>query len=252
MRASDRGVGGRQSGPRFGFLGEKREAEVGDLDHRQSCRQRKTRRRIDQEEIRWLDVSMHDPEMCGMGQSGRRLPRKAPGGCLGHAAQTFDALLDVFAFDELHREEQPPRMSAEVVCGDDVRVLQAGDGDGFLLESCGGPRGRQLADEHRLQRHDPLQGLLPGAEHHAHPPLPHEVQDLVSGNDGRRPQQRLDDVDLRDVQDARFQGDLRGGQATLRRIAQQRVGRRFFEKSQRPGDSPEAELLRLPIDSGEL
>ena len=92
-------------------------------------------------------------------------------------------------FDELHRDEAPFEDVADLVDGDDVRMIQRGDGARFLFEAADrvAVAGQPVAEE--LDRHLAAEPGVVREIDLAHAAAADEGQDLIGANaagDGRR------------------------------------------------------------------
>ena len=94
--------------------------------------------------------------------------------------------------DVVHRKVRLTVGLANLVDGDDVRVLELGDGLGFTAEPLERRLSRELAEQHHLDRHAAIQADLPGAVHHAHAAVGDLVQQFVVAETGPVAQLRVE------------------------------------------------------------
>ena len=73
------------------------------------------------------------------------------------------------AFQILHHQEIDPVLVADVVEGADVRMIQAGDGASFALESLAQFGAVRKMRGQNLDRDDAIEARVAGAVHLAHP-----------------------------------------------------------------------------------
>src|SRR6266550_9615838 len=72
------------------------------------------------------------------------------------------------AFDEQHAEEMPAAMLADLIKGDDVRMIEPGDGFGFGAEALDFVLAAELIPANHLQGHDAIELALAGLVDDAH------------------------------------------------------------------------------------
>ena len=95
----------------------------------------------------------------------------------------LDGALEVHALEQLERHEGLPLVIAELVDGDDVRVLEPGRGLALTEEARPGVLVR-LPERHDLQSHVPFERLVAPPVDRPHRPLAQEVHDLVAADSG--------------------------------------------------------------------
>lgn len=211
MRTANRRICLRESRLDVGVAREEGQAEIGDFDHFQPAGQLESGRRLDQQQVRRLDIAMNDAGRGGMRESGRGLTQESPGDAFAERSVFLDGSLNVVAFDQLHHEKQSAQMTAEVISGNDIRMTEPGEGHRLLLESRQGRLVMHLTDKDCLHGHDAIEALLPGAINDAHSALGNQVKDLKTGDNVIRGEERFHDVDLHGVEQPAAQCHLRGG-----------------------------------------
>jgi hypothetical protein len=111
-----------------------------------------------------------------------------------HAA--LDRALQVHAFQQLHGDERRAVVLAQLVDGDDVRVLQARDGARLAQEALLVLRPRRL-HAHDLERDVAVEGLVASAEDDPHRALADALEDAEAADRGRDVHGRRDDTPRR-------------------------------------------------------
>ena len=141
-------------------------------------------RRIN-EDIGGLEVPVQDAVLMGVVHrlgNGLEVSRRAFGGQRSLA----DDLRQRAAFDIVHREVVLALVDTDLVDGDDVRMLQVGDGLGFGLEALHDFGLGELAGEHQLYRNDAVETLLTGLIDDTHAAAGDFLQQLVVAERTRR------------------------------------------------------------------
>ena len=102
---------------------------------------------LGQQDVRGLDVPMHDAAIVCVLETLAGRDDEMHDFRDRQALFTFEDARIALAFDELHTDESAPVLDAEIVDGDDIRVVERGSRAGFLkkLIACGGIA-RELAD----------------------------------------------------------------------------------------------------------
>ena len=150
------------------FLGE-RETEVEDLDRAAGV----------EDQVRGLDVAMHEPLLVRMLEPERRLPHVVECVAERERAGLLDLRMEVGSGDVLHRDEMDLAGGVEVERPDDVRMVQPGGGAGLALES---GEVRRLVDTmawQHLDRDLVVERRVFGEIDAAHAPLAEEPQQPV-------------------------------------------------------------------------
>ena len=144
-----------------------REAEVGDLHAAVA---------IEQHVLR-LDVAVHDAavvrelqRVADLRDDAQRLRGRQPSRAL-HLPQ-------VHAVDELHQQVVQAARLAEVVDGDDVRVLKAREGARLAREALGEARVARDGGRQNLERDQSVEPRLPRLVDGAHAALADQFEDL--------------------------------------------------------------------------
>ena len=135
--------------------------------------------RIEQDVLR-LDVAVDDAFVVGelerladLRDDRQRLLGRQPPGLLD--------LAQVAAVHEFHHQVMQRARLPEIMHGDDVRMVQAGQGAGFAVEPLGKAGVACCGRRQDLQRHQPVQGRLPGLIDRAHAALADELKDFELG-----------------------------------------------------------------------
>ena len=170
---------------------------------------------VEQQVLR-LDVAVHHAVVVGVLErfadrrhDGQRLFRGEPAG--------RHRLAQVDPVDVLHHQVVEPARLAEIVDGDDVRVVQRGQHPGLRGEPLGEAGVGAAFGGQDLEGHHPAQGLLPGLVHHPHAAAAEALEDL-----------QLGEMRGEDRRAERFRG--RGG-----RLARLRRGHRRREEASGTG-----------------
>ena len=128
-----------------------------------------------EQEVLGLDVTVDDSvvvreleRVADLRHDGQRLARR-------HPARAQE-LAQVDAIHELHQEEVQPLGASELVEGDDVRVVELGQGSGFPGEPLGKRRRVTEAGRQDFQRHGAVEFALTGLVDRAHPAIPDEFE----------------------------------------------------------------------------
>ena len=107
---------------------------------------------------------------------GKRRPRV-------RAQAALDRALQVHAFQQLHGDERRPVVLAQLVHGDDVRMLQARDRARLAQEPLAVLRTRGLGPHH-LEGDIAVEGFVASAEDDAHRAFAHTVEDAEAADLG--------------------------------------------------------------------
>ncbi|MCX5746924.1 MAG: hypothetical protein NT062_31015 [Proteobacteria bacterium] len=121
-----------------------------------------------QHDVRGLDVAVHDAELVGVREPRQHLPHDLDDADHRESAAHREEVLEVVARDEVHDDERPPRVDADVDHRCAVRVLEPGHRHRLDLEPL---PARQLLRQlvvHDLDGHDAPQLHALGAIHDAH------------------------------------------------------------------------------------
>ena len=156
------------------FLGEAHQAEVEDLHHALAG----------EEHVRGLHVAVDQAPFVGVGQPLRRL---------GHDLRPVEGVepsllhegREGLSLHELHRVEADASLVVEVVDADEVGVVQPGETADLALEAEGEVAvvHEVLADH--LDRHAPIESLVPGQVDLAHAAASQAAENGVSPRRGR-------------------------------------------------------------------
>jgi hypothetical protein len=162
---ADDGPGGGQAGVLVGALGQ---AEVGDA---------RLALGVDQDVGR-LEVAVQHAAAV------REVDRLGDDADVAHRLQRRQRVFahqfgQAAALDVIHREVVLPLLLADLVDGDDVGVLEAGGGPGFLLEAAHVGFVGELPAQDHLQGDDAVEADLPRLEHHPHAAAGDLLQQLV-------------------------------------------------------------------------
>ena len=148
---------------------------------RQAHRPRAARDRSGEQDVRGLQVAVDDVLLVGEvhrpGQRFHQFGRRAR-----RLRMPIDERVERAAVHEFEREVRQPVVLADLVDLDDVRVLQPGDGPGFLIEAGELLRAGVPAGENHLEGDEPIQPRLPGLVDDAHAAAAQLREDLVAGN----------------------------------------------------------------------
>src|SRR5262249_5884654 len=109
----------------------------------------------------------------------------------------FDAALQSFAVQELHRDEGPAVCYINVVNGADIRMIEGGSSSRFTLEpnKSSGIGGHALRQE--FQSDAPLQLEIFGLVDHAHPTAAEPAQNAVMRDDSAHQMKIIGTIRLR-------------------------------------------------------
>jgi hypothetical protein len=123
-----------------------------------------------EEDVRWLEVAVHDTERVRGAQRRSRRLGDANGGVEGHRTHVREAGLEIDAVEILHDEvRQPLARGVEVEDLDDVGVPQRRHDLGLAAESRDGLLARQERDAQDLDREAPGEADVCGLVDLAHP-----------------------------------------------------------------------------------
>jgi len=136
-----------------------------------------------EEEVLGLDVAVDDAAVVG------ELEGVAEGGDDGEGfpgGEFLDAqqLAEVHAIDEFHEEVEEAAGLAEVVDGDNVGVVEGGEGAGFASEAFGELGVVDAFGGEELEGDEAVEGFLPGLVNDAHAAAAEEFEDLELGKVG--------------------------------------------------------------------
>ncbi len=124
-----------------------------------------------QQDIGRLQVAMQDAALMGMvdglGNDGDDAGRRA-----GIGGKIGEPLVEAAARDQLHAEEMPPLVPADLVDRHNVRVVELRDGLGLILKPQQLGFGGKAARFDHLEGDGPVERDLVGLENDAHPPRP--------------------------------------------------------------------------------
>ena len=128
-----------------------------------------------QEQVGRLHVAMDDAVVVRVSEAGQELEHDGKRRARVGPQSAFDRALEVDPLEQLHGDERRALVLAQLVDGDDVRVLETRHRARFAQEPLlvlrvRGPRA------HDLQGHVAVERLVAAAEHHAHRALAHEVE----------------------------------------------------------------------------
>ncbi len=131
------------------------------------------------EDVPRLDVAVDDPVLMGVVEPVADLDHQGQLVLERDLAALADEELELLAVEELHDDEEATLVLAQVVDDDDVRVVEAGAGLGFPVES-----GLQLVGDLRfardhLERDEPIEDRVVGLVDGAHPAAADALDDPV-------------------------------------------------------------------------
>ena len=167
VRRADGQAAGRQRDLVLGLAEQLGDAEVGDLH---------PALRVEQDVLR-LDVAVQDAFVVGELERLANLRHEHHRLLRGEPAR-LHRLAQVYAVHELHQQVEEPAGLAEVMDGDDVRVVQPRQHAGLAVESLGegGVGGQRLRQE--LERDEAVQLRLARLVHHPHAAVADEFEYL--------------------------------------------------------------------------
>ncbi len=140
-------------------------------------------RTLCQKDVRGLDVPVDHARAMG-GVEGREHGPRDPEGLLeGQAPFAGEALIEVFALEELHRHERRSVVHVRVEDRDDRRVIDLGRRHGFAEEALDGVRVDPEPLRHDLQRDLLAQDLVSGDVDPPHPTFAEWTLDPVLAGD---------------------------------------------------------------------
>jgi hypothetical protein len=139
---------------------------------------------LEEADVAGLDVTVDDPPLVGVGE---------PAAELGHHVELLDDRqglartqhrLEVGPGEQLHGDERQSAVLAQLVDGDDVRVLEAGGCLGLDLEPAPAVGVEGPLRVEGLDRDLALERLVEAAVHHPHPAAADAARDHIAADAG--------------------------------------------------------------------
>ena len=132
-----------------------------------------------EQDIGRLQVAVQNPALVGM-MDGLGDDGDQPGGRAGIGGELGEPLVEAASRDQLHAEEMPPSVLANLVNRHDVRMVELCDSLGLVLKSHQLGFGGERARLDHLEGDRPVERDLVSLEDDAHPASPQLAQDLVA------------------------------------------------------------------------
>ena len=138
---------------------------------------------VDQDIFRF-DITMDNAFVVGELEGLANLGNDLEGFARGKFARAFQ-LAEVQAIDEFHDDESQAVDLAEFMDGNDVRVVESGEGAGFAVEAFGEAGAAGGLRREDFQGDQPVEGGLAGFINGAHPAFSDKTEDFELGKELR-------------------------------------------------------------------
>jgi len=199
------------------FFLEEGEAEIGDFDVWDAIGIVGIIAAIEKK-IGGFDIAVNDSRLVSVFECEGGLADEFPSGAFGERAVIADDVFEIAAGDELHGEEEATGVFSEIVGGDDVRMLQASDGAGFLREAGRDGGVSETMDEDCLQGDGAVEAELAGFIDDSHAATSERAEEFVAGDDIARVEKGLDDVEFDGFEEGLAADEFSGRDSTLFRF----------------------------------